>query len=244
MNNQQSNQGQNRPTQEDRREERLREYRERKIEEAFSPSNEMSFREKFFWGLAIIAMPKIAGGGAARALASDNQTQRIENGNYPALVRGCRLFCEYGSHSRQLEMPYSHGVSLKKLTLAYALDNKDCSHCEDMNIPVFGVCSSTMHEQFNNTFLIGGLINTFNRTKITLRSEDGQSNVRGFACQVSIVDEWFNPYTQIQVATNESYQEDLETREYSPVITAGSFLVCRYGGMIIPISTGIELAEE
>jgi len=227
-------------------EERLQAYRERKIEEAFNPitPHELSFREKFFLGLAISTMPAVVLASALTPAESENQTQRIENGNYPALVRGCRLFCEYGSHSRQLEMPYSHGVSLKKLALAYALDSKDDSFGEDMNIPVFGVCSSTMHEQFNNTFLIGGLINTFNRTKITLEKEGGGGNVRGFACQVSITDEWINPYTQIQVATNESYQGDLDAREYSPVITAGSFLVCRYGGMIIPISTGIELAPS
>lgn len=164
-----------------------------------------------------------------------------EQYQWPYLVHGSELQCEFGSHPRKLRLPKSHG---DYLTGHASVHEDDCIVGEDQNIPFFGVCSSTGHPGKNNMFLFGGIADTFSSENIILEIEEKDaegnvisvSNVKGLPCVACIIENWKRTDPNKQLATNDSYisGEDGFNRDFKNTCTQKSFLICKYLGRIKP----------
>ena len=73
--------------------------------------------------------------------------------------------------------------------------------------------------------------------KIILQTEDGQ-NVKGYPCTPCIVGTWKDVYESEKIVQNHTDGTDEGDRLCA--LTQRSFLVCAYGGLIEPISSGQE----
>ena len=73
--------------------------------------------------------------------------------------------------------------------------------------------------------------------KIILQTEDGQ-NVKGYPCTPCIVGTWKDVYESEKIVRNHTDGTDEGDRLCA--LTQRSFLVCAYGGLIEPISSGQE----
>lgn len=62
-----------------------------------------------------------------------------EQVSYPYVVRGAKIYCAYGSHIRQLDMPVAHGAYIRDKPM---MNEKDCEVGLDANIAPFGACQS------------------------------------------------------------------------------------------------------
>lgn len=173
-----------------------------------------------------------------------------ENGEeleYQYLVRGAKLKCNCGSHSRMLNLPEGHGIYVCGKAMIHKMD------CvvgdKNANIPTFGVCSSEGHPDKDSfwkaTFMKlsvfgGAYMVAKERQKIILQAEDGSGNVKGYACTPCIIDTWKDvQYTQ-RIVDNEMQRED---GEHPAAVTEKSFLVCVYGGLIEPCTSGQECEQ-
>ena len=58
---------------------------------------------------------------------------------YAYVVRGARIYCTFGSHSRKLDMPASHGSYVREKP---NMHENDCRVGIGANIPPFGACFS------------------------------------------------------------------------------------------------------
>lgn len=150
------------------------------------------------------------------------------------LVRGAVLRCDCGSHARKLNLPLCHGVYHMNHPVVH---QKDAEVGDDKHIPSFGVCSSPKHPAAK---LFG--------ERITLVSEDDPSkNVKGCPCTPVIVGgEWKNPKYETMIADSvaDAQQISPEDRTYYPAVTTESFLVCKYFGLIEPVTSGQECQEN
>lgn len=169
----------------------------------------------------------------------------VEDGDsieFPYLVRGAQLMCTCGTHKRKLNLPLCHGVYVEGKPLVH---EEDCEVGDDKNIPAFGICQSEENPA-NKSFFekIGDVIASFftgkqeeGPEKIMLQTEDGQ-NVKGYACTPCIRSGWKDVHKTQKIARNgadKSSEGDLLA-----ALTQRSFLVCEYGGLIQPISSGQE----
>ena len=73
--------------------------------------------------------------------------------------------------------------------------------------------------------------------KIILQTEDGQ-NVKGYPCTPCIVGTWKDVYDSEKILRNNA--DATSERDKLSALTQRSFLVCAYGGLIEPISSGQE----
>lgn len=133
------------------------------------------------------------------------------------LVRGALLACQYGSHPRRLNLPQCHGIYIEEKPM---IRGNDC--VVDDNISYFGICSCETPPD--------------NAEKVSLvpYSEDGNATgtVTGKKCCPYIVGEWRGISENVKVSGNEHG------------VTMDSFLVCRCGGLIQPLTSGQEYEEE
>lgn len=163
------------------------------------------------------------------------QNSLFENPEY--LVRGAKLRCTCGSHTRLLNLPLCHGV----YHIGHpTIHQKDAKVGDDQNITTFGVCSSSSNPE-----------EKWFGENITLVSEENpDENVKGAPCVPVIVDmEWKNPEWETFIADNvntDGSDENIDpkNRTYYPIPTTDSFLVCKYSGLIQPISSGQENVPE
>lgn len=163
------------------------------------------------------------------------------------LVRGAVLKCSCGSHERKLNLPESHGVYIGENPM---VNQTDCGVGDDKNIPTFGVCESagnpcrkslgeTLRDGLISSLIpgSGAVITVRDETeKILLVKEDG-TNVRGYPCTPCIISTWQNAHEESQVVSHGGGDCCLPG---DSALTEQSFLICAYGGLIEPVTSGQE----
>lgn len=164
-----------------------------------------------------------------------------ESGEYEYLVRGATLVCSNGSHKRKLNLPMCHGVYIGEHPL---LHEEEClsegevelSQC---NLSFFGVCNPS------NSIPPETEIKTYKTTKYN--SKDGKEDeVTGNKCKPEIIGCWRDTYSATRIVDNgkkdSADRKKADEGKILPTglntITTGSFLVCKYGGLIVPINSG------
>lgn len=161
------------------------------------------------------------------------------------LVRGAKLQCRKGSHLRKLNIPLCHGVYEGKNPMLHKLD---CIVGDDWNIPTFGVCSSGSPE--------------LNTPKVMLQEEEYDpenyyeskgptgKNIKGKACSPAIIGTWQETYDLTRIVDNgqkdpgDKHKSSKDTSKGKPALTLHSFLICKYGGLIEPLTSGQEHVPE
>lgn len=162
------------------------------------------------------------------------------------LIRGAMLICSNESHKRKVNLPKCHGVYVGEHLL---LHEKECVWvCADLslsispmaqNISCFGVC---MPEDGESPC-------TGEKTYIMTKknSKSGTEGVvTGKMCLPIIVGIWQNTYDKTRIVDNgdkvPSDRGILTTGETptngQKTVTTDSFLVCKYGSLIMPIDSG------
>lgn len=127
------------------------------------------------------------------------------------LVRGALLACDHGTHARKLGLLESHGSYVCEKPQIFS---EDC--VVDTNINYFGICT------------FGNVPDSENVTLVKYGDEglDG-STVTGCKCCPKIIGKWRN-------CKKDNVLNNVQ------VVTTDSYLVCQYGGLIEPISSGQE----
>ena len=166
-----------------------------------------------------------------------------EEVQFPYLVRGAELYCNCGTHKRRLNLPVCHGIYTNGQPL---MQEEDCEAGDDKNIPSFGICQSE-ENPVNKSWLAkaGDKIKGFftgeeeedDAEKIILKTEDGQ-NVKGYPCTPCIMGTWKDVYEAEKILRNNT--DGTSEGDKLSALTQRSFLVCAYGGLIEPISSGQE----
>lgn len=142
------------------------------------------------------------------------------------LVRGADLACSQGTCKRMMNLNKCHGVYIKEHAVVHELD---CMQGDKDNITWFGVCSC------------GEDLET---EEIELQTDNGET-VHGKKCCPHIIGTWQEAYEGTKIVDNglkkPENRESLETGyglEGCCTITTDSFLVCRHGGIILPVNSG------
>lgn len=155
------------------------------------------------------------------AIIKEHLTQHNENKKNPAyLVRGAELMCSQGSNKRMMNLSPCHGVYIKAHAVVHELD---CIQGDEENITWFGVCTP------------GEGLET---EQIELTGADGKK-CHGKKCKPHIIGTWLESYHQTKIVDNGNKlpKEDGEI-EGCNTLTMDSFLVCKHGGIIMPINSG------
>lgn len=145
------------------------------------------------------------------------------------LVRGALLRCSCGSHPRRLNLPLSYGV--------YAVDEKhpkvhleNCEVGDPKNISYYGVCQSSTPPS-SEQICLEPYVSPEGKRAST-------SNAEGKKCTPVIVEKkWFD-------GKDDDYIYDIDKDANLESITMNSFMVCKYGGVITPVTSGQEFSEE
>jgi len=131
------------------------------------------------------------------------------------LVRGAMLVCNCGSHPRRLNLPTCHGVYV----LEHPVIRED--DCEPVkNISYFGVCQGETPPDGAEEILLDKFV-----------PEGEQSTgeeVQGPRCTPDILEKWRSTKESTKISGTET------------AVTTNSYLVCRCGGLIQPITSGQE----
>ena len=126
------------------------------------------------------------------------------------------------------------------------MHEEDCDVGDDKNIPSFGICQSEENPVNKSWFAkAGDKIKGFftgeneddDAEKIILQTEDGQ-NVKGYPCTPCIVGTWKDVYDAEKILRNNA--DGTSEGDKLSALTQRAFLVCAYGGLIEPISSGQE----
>ena len=137
------------------------------------------------------------------------------------LVRGAELKCTCGSNKRKMNLNECHGVYIKGHAVVHELD---CMQGDEQNITWFGVCEKKEPD-----------------TEHILAVGDDGIKHSGKKCKPHIIGVWIDSYDGTKIADHEEGVVDNEgsSTGYN-TLTVGSFLVCKYGGIIAPVSSGQE----
>ena len=155
------------------------------------------------------------------AIIKEHLTQHNENKKNPAyLVRGAELMCSQGSNKRMMNLSPCHGVYIKAHAVVHELD---CIQGDEENITWFGICTPGEELETEQIQLIG---------------DDGKK-CHGKKCKPHILGTWMESYDQTKIVDNGNKlpKEDGEI-EGCNTLTMDSFLVCKHGGIIMPINSG------
>lgn len=173
------------------------------------------------------------------------------------LVMGAKLYCSCGSHVRRLNLPLDHGVYIRGLPMIH---EEDCLVGDGKNITTFGVCCSEEHPAWEPLWkelleksTRGAVCASLSQTifgkpadtafrdsvnhKILLQRGDGK-NVRGYPCIPCIVGCWRDVNRTQKIVRNGT--DGMREQDKLSAVTTDSFLVCAYGGLIEPLSSGQE----
>lgn len=161
----------------------------------------------------------------------DYLKKHSEKEDYEYLVRGAKLVCNRGSHKRMLNLPECHGVYIGENPMVH---EKDCVQGIDMqgNISWFGVCRSERCQELPGKKVCYELTEENSADGTIGETEPGKK------CQPIIVGVWQDVYDKTRIA--ESWEDEAEREKQYSTLTTGSFLVCNYGGIIQPVSSGQE----
>lgn len=148
------------------------------------------------------------------------------------LVRGAPLRCRCGSHMRYLDMLEAHGVYLKDDPVMH---RKDCRVGE--NIMPFGICTSPVHDlKKRDSFFAGA---ETDQEGNYLHAPDDRV-ITGFVCEPEIADDsWKNCKKETKIAQDATpVTKGKDACTCYEAITTASYLVCRHGGIIVPMGSG------
>ncbi len=148
------------------------------------------------------------------------------------LVRGAPLRCRYGSHMRYLDMLEAHGVYLNDDPVMH---RKDCKVGE--NIMPFGICSSPVHNlKRRDSFFAGA---ETDQEGNYLHAPDDRV-ITGFVCVPEIADDgWKNCKKETKIAQDATpVTKGKDACICYEAITTASYLVCKHGGIIVPLGSG------
>lgn len=143
------------------------------------------------------------------------------------LVRGAKLKCTLGSHPRRLNLPTDHGVQIDtedKYRHPF-IHEMDCKFGPGANIDYFGVCSAMPKN---------------GPTSIVLKAVDENGELTGGVIQGGKCAAVFAPQkwqdTKKDVCLGGTYGNN--------VVTTKSCLMCTLGGMVTPVTSGVEYKGE
>jgi hypothetical protein len=165
------------------------------------------------------------------------------NGNVQEeyLVRGAYLACEYGTHHRRLNLPWSHGVYIKDKEHCL-MNAADCKPGEGQgyNIPPFGICQAPNFPRGGKDTVLLKTETVNPLTGETYKDANGRSikfddNVKGCRCEAFFEGMWQNTHSKTLVC--------LKGETPYPALTTGSFLYCKYGGHVYPINSGQPMLD-
>lgn len=149
------------------------------------------------------------------------------------LVRGAALKCQYGSHTRYLDMYETHGVYLNDKPVMHKMD------CEPgKNIMPFGLCISPVHHLEKTGSLFAGA-DVDQKGNYLQAPEDRV--ITGFLCEPKFEENccWKNCKEETMIAQNaETGMKDPNECECHEAITTASYLICEHGGLIYPVNSG------
>lgn len=137
------------------------------------------------------------------------------------LVRGAQLCCSCGSNRRKLNLNVCHGVYINGHAVVHELD---CIQGDEENITWFGACDK----------------DELDTERIIAVGSDGKKH-SGKKCKPHIIGVWIDSYDGTKIVDNGNKMEDDPDNPVGcNTLTVGSFLVCKYGGIISPITSGQE----
>ncbi len=155
------------------------------------------------------------------------------------LVRGATLKCSCGSHERKLNVLKDHGVYIKGKPMIHELDMEN-----EKNITYFGVCDSDSKYLDTESVTL----------ELDVKDENGEvvdtKKVTGSRCEPYILCEWMDTKDDVRIVDNgdkdpeDKLKDGNDVTKGHPVVTMNSFLVCRHGGIIEPLTSGQELEED
>lgn len=167
-----------------------------------------------------------------KQLLKDMGLEEGETMEFPYLVRGAQLCCTCGTHKRKLNLPLCHGVYIENNP---AVHEEDCKVGDDGNIAAFGICESEGHP-------VHAPGRKGEYKKIMLVSEEDGSNIKGYACTPCIVGTWKDVHETKKIIRN--HTDGTAEGDKLSALTLESFLVCAYGGLIQPMTSGQDEKEE
>lgn len=158
-------------------------------------------------------------------------------GDYEYLVRGAKLVCNCGSHKRMLNLPECHGVYIGENPMVH---ENDCVQGINRqgNISWFGICRSERCQELPGQKVCYELTEENSADGTVGETEPGKK------CQPIIVGVWQDVYEKTKIV--DCWDGEGEDEEELCSLTTGSFLVCNYGGIIQPVTSGqeYEMQEE
>ena len=151
------------------------------------------------------------------------ENERGEDQPESILVRGALLQCSCGTHCRKLNLSMDYGVYVENMENP-KVHEKNCKVGDDKNISYYGICKSSNPP----TDVENICLEPYVWPDGTVASD---SNENGPQCKPCILGQWFNPVEDEKI-------QDLDDCQTYQGISTGSFLVCKYGGIIIPRTSG------
>lgn len=177
----------------------------------------------------------------AAAKIAEYSKNHSETGQYEYLVRGATLICSNGSHKRKINLPKCHGVYVGEHPVLHELECKSETECglEKCNIPFFGVCIPAEGDPPPTD------IKTYITTKENCKA-GVSGTITGYKCEPEIIGQWYDVYEATKIVDNGDKNPADRMKAWGTeglpegqnTVTTGSFLVCKYGGLIEPIDSG------
>lgn len=148
-----------------------------------------------------------------------------EKVQYPYVVRGARIYCTCGTHTRRLDMPASHGAYIRDKAMMH---EKDCKVGIEHNISPFGACRSEENPGIDIEITDG-------KDLLPLCDEEGnavipETPVKGKLCEPQLGDKWLDAYEDTLV-------------DGVAALTVNCTIVCKYGGVIGFMDDGQEVGS-
>lgn len=136
------------------------------------------------------------------------------------LVMGAKLFCDKGCRVKKLELPEDHGVYTKeKLPMVHFKDKEVGKHIPEGS---FGICTGDCPA--GDKVMIQEIFDE--KGDVVGQGEE----LTGPACEPIIAENWKVPMDTLFIYDS----------GFKKAVTLDSFLVCKYGGIIKPITSGQE----
>ena len=160
---------------------------------------------------------------------------------YEYVVRGANLKCSFGSHCRKLNLPKCHAVYTTKSPMVHELD---CVPGPDYNISYFGVCSCPGNP---NKEIVQLQAETYDEQGNKVKGAESTGNVKGIKCTPIILGTWMSTYDKTRIVDNgdkDPSDKESENPQGHPAVTTNSYLLCKFGGIIQPLSSGQEIVEQ
>ena len=144
-------------------------------------------------------------------------------GNYPYVVRGARIYCTWGSHTRRLDMPACHGSYIREKP---NMHERDCRVGLSANIPPFGVCFSAANP--NQEVMVHDTLDM-----MPMQDEHGNSvmppmPIIGKLCTPLLASKWCDAYEGTLI-------------DGIPALRANCTISCIYDGTVCFIDDGQEV---